>query len=509
MKKMKKLFAVLLAFAMVMGMSLTTFAANTKTVTTAGVTNTGTDKGTISIAGITKEANLKVYAYKIVAAKYDANGFDGYDVVYKDAEPAITVNADDEYTIGQAELNAVIKKVNVNAPEYELKDDDNDGVYSQQVPVGSYLVLVLNAETKVYSPIVVSVSYVNNEETNGVTGVESVVVGIESETAWVKVSNVPTITKTEADTKGNTLDDGLYGNSVNIGDEVTYTVTVNNIPYYGGDNPELEVVDTLSAGLTYVADSLEVKINGNKFTNYDLDVNGQVIKVNFVTDDGYTLNAYQGSSVVITYKATLNNNAVINGNNNNTVVLNYTRDSKVTTAGTTTDPKNTYTYTFDLTNKLLKTGENDVALAGATFELYTDAECTTKYTNSLTNGVYVTTSDDETTADVNEAGKLEIKGLEEGTYYLKETIAPAGYSLNTHVYKIVVDAIYNADSTLDTWGIYVDDAEEMTNQLIIPNTKISSLPSTGGIGTAVFTIGGCAIMIAAAYFFFVSRKKEA
>ena len=117
-------------------------------------------------------------------------------------------------------------------------------------------------------------------------------------------------------------------------------------------------------------------------------------------------------------------------------------------------------------------------------------------------------------------GQLIIRGLAKGTYYLKEVKAPTGYSLSDHEYVIVVDATIDDDGNLTAWKVTVDgqDLFAVSQGAVItqkneenghiPNTKLSSLPSTGGIGTTIFTIGGCAIMIVAAGLYFASRRKS-
>ena len=89
-------------------------------------------------------------------------------------------------------------------------------------------------------------------------------------------------------------------------------------------------------------------------------------------------------------------------------------------------------------------------------------------------------------------GTLLIKGLDEGTYSFQETKAPEGYKLVTDLKSATIEDEHTA--TVDA-GEFV-------------NTKLSALPSTGGIGTTIFTIAGCVIMIAAAGLFFASRKKS-
>ena len=148
----------------------------------------------------------------------------------------------------------------------------------------------------------------------------------------------------------------------------------------------------------------------------------------------------------------------------------------------------------------------------AEFTLYIDKECETQYTNELYDGKTATY---KTVGD----GNIYITGLDAGTYYLKETKAPEGYSLNDTVYKIEVTPTIE-NEVLKSWTIAVNgetvrtftvnDGEvivEGEKETEIKNTKLANLPETGGIGTTIFTIGGCAIMIAAAGLFFASRRK--
>ena len=99
-----------------------------------------------------------------------------------------------------------------------------------------------------------------------------------------------------------------------------------------------------------------------------------------------------------------------------------------------------------------------------------------------------------TTTLVATNGTLKVTGLDEGNYEFKETKAPTGYSVNSANKAFTITASDNAEVSVDA-GQFV-------------NTKLSALPATGGIGTTIFTIVGCGIMIAAAGLFFASRRKE-
>ena len=131
------------------------------------------------------------------------------------------------------------------------------------------------------------------------------------------------------------------------------------------------------------------------------------------------------------------------------------------------------------------------------------------------------------TATTGADGALTFTGLDAGTYTLVETVAPDGFTLDPTPHVVVISAEYSeANNKLTKLEITIDgkatstyvvnyettgEVKVTTNTTTvtkIANTRISSLPSTGGIGTTIFTIVGCGIMIAAAGLFFASRRKE-
>jgi len=88
-----------------------------------------------------------------------------------------------------------------------------------------------------------------------------------------------------------------------------------------------------------------------------------------------------------------------------------------------------------------------------------------------------------------------------GGYEFKETTAPEGYSINEETRVAVIKLAEGIEEATKS-----EDVVNGTTS--ITDTKLASLPSTGGIGTTIFTIGGCAIMIAAAVLYFVNRRKS-
>lgn len=481
MKKMKKIFALLLALAMVLGMTTTAFAAD-------GIVGNSDDTGSITVANV--ENNLTVKAYPIAMAQYDetTGAFIGYSNPY---------DLDDIEDPTQAELAAIAATVTGGT---ELVWDATNSVYTKDgMAVGMYLICVTGSETVVYNVAVASIQYLNNDGINQIKPGQ--VDMVKNGTTWVKKSDAPDVDKYMLE-DGNKVD----GNTVDIGDIVNYEVSINPVPNYGGNFPVLNVVDTLEDGLAYQND-LVVKVGETtltKGTHYTLDVKDQVITVDFVVNGKYTLNEYTGKELIISYTAKLTDKAKVDFNedeNVNTAVLTYSKDSK-TEGNNGTKTVSTYTATFDITDNVLKTTEDGKALAGATFEVYTDADCKKVYRNEVITNSLVTDAE----------GRIELVGLDEGTYYLKEIAAPDGYSVNTTVYEIKITATHTETGEIDTWTVEAKpygSTDAATSTLTIVNTKLSALPSTGGIGTTIFTIGGCAIMIAAAFFFFVSRRKEA
>lgn len=292
---------------------------------------------------------------------------------------------------------------------------------------------------------------------------------------------------------------GAWGdkNDASIGDTVNFKATINVID---GQPKNYVMHDTMSAGLTFQPNSVKVTVNGTASTNYTLI---------YPATDGHTFDirfsdVKPNDVIEVEYSAILNDKAVISPDaNTNKVKLTYT-DTTNTNHETAEDKTDTYTFMFDI----IKTDSSLKVLNGAKFELYDAAEGGNKIALvKESEGVYRVATEAEKSADnftsaVIEAGKVTVKGLDSGTYYLEEIEAPDGY--NKLAGRVAV-TITNANLTTNMTGnVWV----EGNGGVQITNNTGAELPSTGGIGTTIFYVVGGILVVGAAVVLTTRKRME-
>ena len=314
-----------------------------------------------------------------------------------------------------------------------------------------------------------------------------------------------------------------------IGDTVTYQLTSKVPDMTGYNSYTFKFSDTLSKGLD-LKEVLSVKVGNTTLTakksgtnTYALAYDQAKRTLTVTLNDFY--NSYKnhtGETITVVYTATLNKDAVIGMNpNTNKAVVEYSNDP--TTGGTgTSEPSNVDVHTFDFTIykyylKDQNNKEDKTALAKAEFELYKgNTEGTAADEQAKVNivdegeGVYRQATADEAKATgftsakiVSDAdGKVLVKGLDAGTYYLRETKAPEGYNKLLSDIKVEIKAnydpktgkltSYSVDYTYNgttTTGKEIKDTKT-SPEVAVENKTGAQLPSTGSKGALMVTLAG-------------------
>ena len=294
-------------------------------------------------------------------------------------------------------------------------------------------------------------------------------------------------------------------NDADIGQTVNFKSTIT--AQAGAENYVFH--DTMSAGLTYTGVTgitlNETAVDASNYTVVTEGLtDGCTFEVRFTQAFCDTLKA--NDQIVISYTATLNENAVIAGDGNpNTSKLSYgdKGDESHTPSGTT-PPSTTKTYTWDVdVFKYTMNGETETALAGAKFTLSKNADGSNPIALvSEGNNVYRVAKTGETgtvteiTTDAT--GKFTIKGLDADTYYLTETAAPAGYNKLAGPVTIVIgeNGVVNATT----------EAPQGVDEVKVLNQSGTELPSTGGMGTTIFYVLGSILVVGAAVLLFTKKR---
>lgn len=494
-KAMKKLMAALLAVAMVCAMAIPAWAAD-------GSTHSSSEDGKITIDNAVAGQTYKIYrildlqyndtakSFRYVKnAKWGAFVEEQTAYLAVDSKTGVVTWANSD----NADNGTAIKALAVAAGRHvtdtpSLAADDSvkatsNTVIFDSLPLGWYLV-VSDLTTDAICSIDTTAKQVTIKEKNGAPTVEKEVEYASG--SWGK------------------------GNDGNVGDTVNFQTTIN---VTDGDPTNYVLHDKMSNGLAFKEDSIVVKKNGERFTDYTVVTPTD----NCTFEIKFNENSLQANdTVVVTYSATINSNAVVGtvGNDNETW-LKYGNKGETTHSNT-----KTYTWSFNIFKYFTDSNNDMQYLANVEFVLYrkNNTANTTEYAQFDSNNKLT-----GWTATESEAGKLKTKatsivgveGLDEGTYFLKETATPVGFNSLTSDVEVLITSscnnLTNATYTVQYKMVNDEDFEDTDEQekvVPIENNRGTTLPGTGGIGTTIFYVVGGGLMVAAAILLITKKRME-
>lgn len=465
MKHARKLASLLLALVMVFALATTAFAAGTVTTPTTG---------TITVENPVKDQTYT--AYKIFDVVYDTNAENGhysytidsrtnewYDTVSayaNDTAHGLTltqVNGGNTYVVttdngfSAPDFAAALKKAVSGKTGEELTAKGNS-VTVDNLPLGYYFVTSTNG------------ALCNLTTTN-----PTVTIHDKNDMPFEKVAD-----KTNAD----------------VGQIVTYTITGKVPDSTGFDTYIYTIEDTMSDGLTFNRDSLKVKVGNTDVTadtskceiTYDGTTAPNTFKVSIIVK-----NCTVGDPIEVTYNATVNEKAIAVISNNE-AKLTYSNDPTNSEHKATTPAEIVKVYTSKIVIDKFESGNETTKLPNAKFVLYKEEKpgetVYYKWDETAKKVEWVKDRTAATVVTTDDQGKATFGGLADGTYYLVETEAPAGYNPLTAPVEVKV-----AGSSTDITKLSVTAK--------VANKTGTELPSTGGMGTTIFYVLGSALVLGA------------
>ena len=527
-KTFKKLMAALLAVALLCAMAVPAFAASAKDQThsfTAYQIFSGTnstDESDTALGNIQWGNGIDAQAFLTALKADETIGTDFNGIEFSDAACARKVAAvvAEKYTDNSANATIFARIAYANK--------------ASSSATGSGSVNIENAGYYLF----VDTTAFDASATDSVFGLALLKVAKNHSTVTPTVKAAqPTVTKTvydddDGDQKGFSDTNADFGKSADhaINESFRFKLTAV-IP--ANDNfgayKQYKVIfhDSMSEGITF--ESLEsVKITSNGTTT---DVTNSVAKTitdgtagaaewTLTIDDIKTavpgIDLTKGATVEVIYNAHLNEKAYVNTadgptTNKNTVYLEYSNNPNAGSENSTgkTPEEAVYVFTYQITNTKYKNAVNDDnKLAGAKFRLYSDEECTHEVKlYQGTDGFYYPIKTDVNNAVEmvsNDKGEFNIKGLDAGIYYLRETGTPDGFNTCEDI-KIVISASHQRTAEQSS-NVDLKNSEHMANDVI--NKTGATLPSTGGMGTTLFYVIGGGLMVAAVVLLVTKKRME-
>ena len=477
-KTFKKLFAVLLAAALVLAMAVPAFA------------ETNAPKGSITISKTVKDETYTIYRmFKLDSYNAESNTY------------SYTVESDWEGFFKTGAGGNYITLDGQNHPTWTAADEND----STTVAAFAKAALAWAADKKISGTKETATGdtvtfsnldlgyYLVDSSLGALCGLNTTKPNVT-----IKEKNVqPTIEKKVKNHNNDWVDE----NTAKIGDTVEYKVEIN--VKAGAQN--YVVTDTMDAGLSFSSGSIQVDGVALNDTIATLTLKQKEGDPTFTLafNDSYVAGKV-GETIVVTYTATLNEKSVVAGNKNS-ATLHYGNKQTVNKETTT------YTHEFDLVkvDGTANEGGTHTLLNGAEFKLYeTKTSDTALRFVKNADGSYRVALNTENGENVTDTivvnGKVHISGLDKVNYWLDETRAPDGYNKLTERQEVKLsEGSQNAtlETGATTWA-------EGNGGVVVENNAGTVLPGTGGMGTTLFYVIGGGLMVAAVVLLVTKKRME-
>lgn len=502
MKKVKRVLALLAAFALVLAMAVPAFADEVK--------------------------------YKITI-KNSVGTYEAYQIFKGDLAGNVLSNIEWGTGVKAEEVKAAFDGKTAAEVAKTLEGNDT-AAKAFAAKISQYLGTVAGEGTNEITGLSAGYYLIKNESVNGNEAYTDFILEVVKDVEITPKGQKPTLDK---QIKHN--ESGQWGDvgDNQIGDTVEFR-TITTVPNTTGYTKyDYTIYDEMSTGLTSNvtgASGVTIKINNGvelessyyTVTVDSVDANKFSVKVDIlkaITDGKIEA----GNSLYTYYTGVLNEDAKVydEGNQKNTAYLQYSNNPHDNTSKSETPKVTVYDWTFKM-NVQKVDGANHKELADAKFvlsksrtvELGTiDENGTPAGTGNLIKLVYdptdstyrVATASDAKTTYVMTAGNITIKGLDDAEdYYLYETKAPAGYNRLTEPVKFRINATYTSADSRPAVLTKVGDAAEAATGLkvSVENNAGTTLPSTGGMGTTVFYVVGGGLMAVAVVLLVTKKRME-
>ena len=524
-KTIKKLLAALLAVAMVCAMAIPAFAYNPGETEenlngTHGYSAFQIFKGVISkdnptLSGVDWGQNITEPDIFLANLKNDPTIGEKFETAATAQEVLAVIsqwsNSDDN-SIAFARVVCSYLYPNADAKPEPVITDHTGGI---NIPKSGYYLIV---DTTYFNPG----DYYHAYNSFFLLNVPQVPYVVPINRKVVK----PTVEKEVYDNQDGTNEAG-FGSSADhaINEEFQFKLTAT-LPanpdraydYY--DEYMVTFCDTLSAGITFDRWDTVVINNGGAdipipAENYYSDASNQdlTLSIEDVKTCAPGLNLNNGATITVTYTAHLNEKAYVNTaggasntENKNSVYLIYSNNPRSSAFFDRTPESAVCVYTYQLNNT--KYHDDDTQgneLEGAGFKLYSDADCKNEVELYQDGEFYypIKNATGKEAVEMKSAanGQFNVKGLDAGTYYLKETTPPDGYSA-CKVIPVTIKADHSRNDQVNLEG------SNLTNDIVNIKAGGITLPSTGGIGTTIFYVVGGGLMVAAIVLLVTKKRME-